>query len=402
MDFVTGLAYGIMAFADIKPHLKPIFKVVVDGVEITNTVNNRLISLSIQEERGIKADQLDITLSDHDGRLAIPPDGATVQVWLGFEKNSALAAYFPNIGMTYKGSFKIDERTHQGASDTLSLKGISADLSETLAECKEKSWHKKTVTKIVEEIAKVHELEYKIGERFSEELIDHIDQTNESDASFLTRLADQVDAIAAVKNGLLLFLDAGECVTASGEPIAPIVITRTDGDNHNYSIASTDDYSAVRAYYKDSKSGKKQEIVINKDNLEPKPKAKPQPKGKKKGRPAGTADPSAKLDSGAKVKTLRHIYSSRANAMRGARTAFKKIKRGTAQFSLNLAVGRPEAFPQMPVIVRGWKSQIDNEDWLIDKITHKLDSNGLTSDLSLEARLRLDEEPEAEETPPEK
>ena len=50
----------------------PAFRMVVDGRDITPTVDARLISRTLTEARSGEADQLDSELSDHDGALAIP------------------------------------------------------------------------------------------------------------------------------------------------------------------------------------------------------------------------------------------------------------------------------------------------------------------------------------------
>lgn len=54
-----------------------------------------------------------------------------------------------------------------------------------------------------------------------------LDQTDESDLSFLTRLAKDHDAIATVKGGALLFIGKSEGVTASGLTMIPRPITKT-------------------------------------------------------------------------------------------------------------------------------------------------------------------------------
>ena len=64
------------------PH--PICRVTVDGRDITADITARLVSLTLTDNRGMEADQLDIQLSDHDGQLAIPPKGASIQLWLGW------------------------------------------------------------------------------------------------------------------------------------------------------------------------------------------------------------------------------------------------------------------------------------------------------------------------------
>lgn len=62
---------------------KPSYRITLDGSDITPRINGRLISLSLREQRGLEADQLDITLADHDGQLAIPTRGrAAGGVWL--------------------------------------------------------------------------------------------------------------------------------------------------------------------------------------------------------------------------------------------------------------------------------------------------------------------------------
>ncbi|MGH8404008.1 MAG: phage late control D family protein, partial [Pseudomonas sp.] len=62
----------------------PAFRVNVDGNDIAQLISPRLMSLELTDNRGIEADQLSITLSDHDGLLSIPPKGAVVRLWLGW------------------------------------------------------------------------------------------------------------------------------------------------------------------------------------------------------------------------------------------------------------------------------------------------------------------------------
>ncbi|STV22682.1 late control gene D protein [Klebsiella pneumoniae] len=79
--------------------------------------------------------------------------------------------------------------------------------------------------------------------------LDHLDQTNESDASFLMKLARQYGAIASVKDGNLLFIRQGQGKTASGKPLPVITITRKDGDSHRFSLADRGAYTGVIAHW---------------------------------------------------------------------------------------------------------------------------------------------------------
>ncbi|MFB4403669.1 phage late control D family protein, partial [Pseudomonas inefficax] len=62
----------------------PAFRLSVDGKDIARLISPRLMSLELTDNRGLEADQLSITLSDHDGLLEIPPKGAVVRLWLGW------------------------------------------------------------------------------------------------------------------------------------------------------------------------------------------------------------------------------------------------------------------------------------------------------------------------------
>ncbi|CAH5860705.1 hypothetical protein AI2905V1_1388, partial [Enterobacter cloacae] len=61
----------------------------------------------------------------------------------------------------------------------------------------------------VKEIAARHKLKMALGHDLMDKLVDHLDQTNESDASFLMKLARQYGVIASVKDGNLLFIRQG-------------------------------------------------------------------------------------------------------------------------------------------------------------------------------------------------
>ncbi len=102
---------------------------------------------------------------------------------------------------------------------------------------------------------------YKLTPVISEQLmsaeIDHADQTQESDMSFLTRMADILGAIATVKNGCLLFILPGGGVSANGKALPEFAITRGSADRHSFRIADRDAYTGVQAYWLDLNFGKK-------------------------------------------------------------------------------------------------------------------------------------------------
>jgi hypothetical protein len=69
------LGQAAQKYRKLTAYPRPICKVVVNGNDITALLlggqQPRLISIELTDNRGLEADQLDITLSDHDGLLAI-------------------------------------------------------------------------------------------------------------------------------------------------------------------------------------------------------------------------------------------------------------------------------------------------------------------------------------------
>ncbi|XXQ68958.1 contractile injection system protein, VgrG/Pvc8 family [Neisseriaceae bacterium B1] len=377
MDLVAQLTQLFTDFGAAQTngtHLTPQVQLRLNGQAFGTQTQSRIISVSLIDKRGFEADELTIELDDYDNAIAFPPANSTITLAIGFAQ----------IGMIDKGEYILTECTAQGSPDTLQLTARAANIADTLAEQKDKSWHKTTLYQIVETIAKAHQYPYSIAQQYQNIPIAHIDQTQESDASFLTRLAEQHDAIATVKNGKLIFTPMGDSQSASGIEFPEVVITRASGDQHSFSYNAADAYQAVRARYTDKQTGKEKEVVVDKSNVQP--ESKKDGNGKQKG-PKTNAN--RKIDTtGLKVKTLRHLYASNAAAWSGARAAYRKLARGVAQFSITLATGRPDLFPELPCTVRGFKPEIDNIQWIIVEVAHNFSQSGYTSSLKLEAKMQ--------------
>lgn len=365
-------------------HLTPVAKLSINGKPFNTDALSRIISISLTDKSGFEADELTVSLSDHDGALALPPKSAEITIALGYIET----------GIVDKGSYKITEVSWSGAPDTLHITAQSADTSDRFSEAKEKSWHKTSLKEIIESIAAANGYTPIIGKAYQDEKIDHIDQSNESDAAFLSRLAERYDAIATVKHGRLLFVSSGEATTASGQPLPTIRITRNSGDQYTFRYSNTESYNAVRAYYIDKQTGKKHEVVITEDNYDPVKKTVTTTKQYKTKRKDGKTHKTTTKEvteikqadtTGKKIKTLRHTYQSPKTAATGARAAYKKLKRGAMEFDISLAVGRPDVAPESPVTLQGFKPEIDAEKWVGKETVHTLDGNGLTTAVKLQS-----------------
>lgn len=371
---VTGLP--VQAGAQIQPD----FLLMVNAKDITANIRDRLISLTLTDNRGFDADQLDLELDDADGQLAMPVRGAVIKLYLGW-KGQAL------IG---KGEFTVDEVEHHGAPDTMVIRARSVDFRGTLNSRREVSYHDTTLGKVVTQIAERNSLKPMLADGFAALPVAHIDQTQETDTKFLTRLASLYGAVAAIKAGRLLFLRPGSGVTASGKPIPQLTITRQDGDRHTFSIADRGAYTGVTASWLHTKDPKPKKVKVKRIPKEKHLRALEHPAAKKKKAAAKTPEaPNGDYLAGTEdnVFALTTVYATKATAMRAAKAKWDKLQRGVAEFSLTLAMGRAELFPETPVRVSGFKAVIDAQPWLISKVTHSLNGSGYTTTLDFEVLL---------------
>lgn len=349
--------------------------------DITTLLSQRLMNLTLTDSRGFEADQLDFTLDDTDGLLELPSRGAILSLGLGW-KDEAL---------TFKGEYTVDEVEHSGAPDCVTIRARSADLRGSLMNRHERSFHKTTLGKIVQQIADENQLQAMVGDEYKNLEIKHIDQTDESSISFLTRLAEEHDAIATVKNGRLLFIKSGKSTTASGQKLPEFILTRQDGDGHRFAIAEGDNYKAVKAYWHDTATGKRGEVIID-ENSEVKKVNKTTKKGKISKKQTTVIQQNKPVESdNDQIKTLRHTYATQQTALNACKRHFEKLQRGVATFSLNLAEGNAELIPETTVNVVGFKAEIDSNEWIVTQVTHSLSADsGFTT--AIECELKVTEE----------
>ncbi|WP_115540816.1 phage late control D family protein [Xanthomonas campestris] len=321
----------------------PQWRVVLDGTDLTERIAPRLLDLTLTECRGGEADQLDLRIHDHDGKMALPKRGVRLAVALGWKAT----------GLVDKGTFIVDEVEYSGAPDIITVRARSADLTADMRTRRERSWHNTTLGAVLNTLAGEHGLTPRVAEALARTNLPHLDQANESDMNLLTRLGQRFDAIATVKRGTLVFAPIGTGTTATGRPLPTVTLTRRDGDQHRYSIADRDAYTGVRAYWLDKGKARRQSVL------------------------AGTDD---------NTKRLRESYADEATAQQHAHAEWKRVKRGVAKFDYSLALGRPDIAPEQPAKLIGFKPEIDSQQWLIVRATHAMNNSGLTTLVALEMK----------------
>lgn len=319
--------------------MTPDFKVIAAGVNITPQIKDRLLRLSITDEAGTKADAVEIELDDRDGLIELPMPGAPMLVFLGYRET----------GLIPMGLFTSDEVTVSSSPATLTIRAKAADLGGGIKDQKTRSWDKMTIGDIVTTIAGGHDLTPKVAERFSPIMIEHIDQTEESDISFLDRLGRDYDALVSVKGGALLFMSKGQGRTVSGLLIPPRPIFQRDTTSWTLTLTTREAYRSVVAVWQDTNGAKRQEVTAG---------------------------------DGAPVLKLRHVHATEAEARAAAKAKLGEVERGADTFDATLP-GDPLIAAEAPILAAGFRAGV-NGLWSITTATHELSGDGFTTSISAE------------------
>lgn len=329
-------------------HLKPDYRLIVNGKNITPLLDGCLSSLTITDNRHLEADTLEVILVDHKGELELPPHGAIIEVALGFKDEPLIE----------KGSYVVDEVEHVGDPDQIIIRARSADLRAYLSDGvpaeKSRSWHQKTVAEIVSTIAGEHGLTPKIGDPLGGIRINHIDQTHESDANFLTRLGERYDALFAVKENKLLFMPIGQGMTITGQILKPITVKRDEGHGHRYLSADRDNYTGIISWWNNVSGARRQKVVVG---------------------------------SSVKSRELKETYASEADAQHAAQAELNRLQRAKTSFSVSLVRARLDLIPETPLQLSGYKAQIDQQEWVVTRLVHQLGEGGLITDIEAELKI---------------
>jgi phage protein D len=174
-----------------------------------------------------------------------------------------------------------------------------------------------------------------------------------SDVALLQDLGKRFDATATVKAGCLIFSAIGKGETATGLKIPPLTIARRDCGGWRFEEADRGQYGGVEAKWHNIATGQQEKVL------------------------AGAETPAP--------KRLRKVYASESSALQAATAEFKRMKRGKANISFPLALGRPDLYPDRAITLTGFMPEINALSWLVAETTHTMDGRGgMSSRLQLE------------------
>lgn len=328
--------------------MKPSIKITANENDITEALKDRLLSLKVTDEAGTKSDTCEITLDDRDENMQLPTLKTKLKVSIGYGDS-----------LREMGSYTVDEVTFSLPPATVKIRAKAMSDAPTLKMPRTGSFDQKSVATIVQEIAIRNGLIPIVDPVFQARMVPHIDQTEESDAHFLTRLANLHGAFAKPFNGQLVFWTIGSAALGDTE----LVITREETISFKATLKDRGNYTKVAAKYIDQDTGieKTVEVPIESeggggsfwDSL------------------FGTGG-----ESGLEYREKR-VYGNKEEATWAAQSTGAKLKAGLASCDLTI-VGRPDLAAESRVRLSGFRD-FTEEQLVINNVTHTLNASGFTT-----------------------
>lgn len=314
--------------------MQPTFRIVADGRDITMLINDRLILLRTTDKPGMDSDEFELRIDDRDAAVALPARGARIEVHLGYVGQP----------LARLGRYTVDEIEVSAPPRTMVIRGKASDMRGTGKTTRSGSWEGVPLSQIVRDIAArngwtpVCPVQTKV---------DRVDQRNESDFNFITRLAKQYDCTAKVADGKLLVMPREASLSASGKAFGTVTIAPEDVSRWQFRLGDRSAQAAVKTTHQDKRTGELAVIELSNDD-------------------APSALPG--------VHTDRHIYPNKSAAQQAAKAKLAAFNRSTASVRLQMP-GRTDLFAERVITAQGFKDGLDGQ-YLVDSVEQTFDASG--------------------------
>lgn len=338
------------------------------GADLADKVNPRLLELTLSEKREAEADELSITLHNHDGALAVPEPGVALLLQLGWMSGDdraqvaggGSAAKGVPVGLVDKGRFTVDEVGQSGPPDVVTIRARSADLTGLYRKRRTRTWRNTNLGSVLGRIASEHGGFARIAGGLANAPIKEIEQEGKSDMAFVRDLGRRYDAIATWKAGMLLFAPIGLSAAVGGAPMDSFLLTRRDGWRWSFTQADREAYSGAEAQWHDQDGARRRTVRVG-------------------------ANGAQVAEGGSASRKLKRVYASEAEARQAAQAAATRDRRRPYAFEYELAVADPALQPDQRITLQGWGAKVDGIAWLVESVETTLDAEGLKQRLVLES-----------------
>lgn len=324
--------------------LSPAYSLWVDGIMASEVLRDRLVSLSVTLNNGVVNDQLSLTFDDraqlHTARIHVPEPGAVISVSLGY-------GYGPLLEPM--GEFEVNQVSLNGSNGGRTLT-VSANPT-LLFRDETHTCTGLTLEDIVSDIARRHELQPKVSPNLKTIEVGALNQQNESDSAFLTRLAARYNAVCKVMAGRLLFMKKGEGTSASGLPMPAVTVPNHDIISWNRVVSQHEQDVEVVAGYHDHRSAREVEVTVH------------------RGRPG----------NGATLIKLPYLFANETDARHAASSKLRELQRDEDGVSMTL-LGNQSITAEGRIAVKDVRDGVSGE-YIVRSVTHSLSTGGFQSSL---------------------
>jgi len=205
-------------------------------------INARLIDWERIDAAGIESDRLHLTVN-MEGLDGLPSFGGTIGIRVGYEES----------GLVDRGEYIVTSRKPNLFPPRLLIVATAAPFKvadETEFKARHSaSFGPTTLGAIFRELTGKHGFSPRVAPELDGLVVEHLDQSNETDMAFLTRIARQYDAVAKPVNDLYVLARRGQVKSLSGKTIAPVTLSVTTNNrpgDQAFINATLDEEARVR------------------------------------------------------------------------------------------------------------------------------------------------------------
>lgn len=211
----------------LRMQLGPIIERLAPAVKIYGAnaalLNQRLISWEHIDAAGFESDQLTLTI-DLECLEGLPSLGGKIGLMVGYRETE----------MVDKGQFKVTRLTPTLFPFRLTLVATAAPFSkddETGFKQRRTASHgPTTLGGLFRELVLQHDFSPRVAPEISLIKIDHVDQSNETDMGFLTRLAKKYNVIAKPYDDVYVLARPGQTKSLSGKILPNVTLSVTSNN----------------------------------------------------------------------------------------------------------------------------------------------------------------------------
>lgn len=316
----------------------------------SKVINQFLQTWQLTDVSGEETDQIKLKVAAPD-MDSLPPEGVTIGFDIGIADEDPVHWFS-------RGQFTVTRITPQLFPHVFTIIATAASFQvndQTEFKLRRSQTYNGTLGGIFREVVNRHGLSPRVDQALDGIAVEHIDQTDETDMSFLTRLARKYDAVAKPVDSLYVLAMRGKVKSLSGKSIKPIDIelpqnnqpTDLSFTNASLSMPSRKQFKGVKSiWWNDSTGEEALEIV----GIKP-------------------------------FKKLTQTYLNADQARQMAQNELRKIERTGTQIRLDLpanprfhAEGIIKTSSQFPLYMQG--------EWSLDRVVMSGSKQGAKAQLS--------------------